>query len=353
MKKLALGVLMAFCLGTFSIRAQNGPLFAAVKKDGKWGYIDTSGKMVIQNIFNDARAFGEGVAAVRMANLWGYVNSRGLWSIKPNFTECSGFHDGYALTTVIDRADHLSYPTYISHRMDVMFVLDPREIGWDFSEGLAKIRSMDANGAAYGYRDSTGTYVIKPRYDAATDFHEGEAAVMLGKLWGYIDKEGKDVIFPKYDDADYYSEGMAYVQAGKNIQFINKEGKTLFHSSYDEMGRQCREGMIAVRQGDKIGFINQKGKLRIKPQFDASGALPYFNEGLAPVMEKHNGKETWGFIDKKGRIKIKPQYESAGNFYNGYAIVKLNGKYGFIDKTGRLAIPATYEDAHEYNYSER
>lgn len=353
MRKLLILVLAACCIGTFSLEAQNGPLFAAVKKDGKWGFIDTSGKMVIQNIFNDAKGFSEGVANVRMANLWGFINSKGLWSIKPNFTECAGFHENYALTTIIDHSDLLSYPTYITHRMRVIFVLDPREIGWDFNDGLVKVRSIDANGAAYGYRDSTGTYVIKPRYDAATDFHEGEAAVMLGKQWGFIDKAGKDVIFPKFDDAYAYNEGLAYVRLGNDIQFINKKGKTVFHAPYDEVGRLCRDGMIAVRKNGKVGFINNKGKLKIEPQFDNANTLPIFTEGMAPITLKQDGKELWGFIDKKGKMKIKPQYESASNFYNGYAIVKINGKYGFINSSGRLAIPAVYEDAHEYNYSER
>ena len=56
-----------------------------------------------------------------------------------------------------------------------------------------------------------------------------------------------------------------------------------------------------------------------------------FSEGFAEV--KLNGK--YGFIDKTGREVIPCKYEAAGEFSEGLAAVKLNGKYGFIDKKGK------------------
>ena len=39
--------------------------FAGVEKDGKWGFIDKSGKVVIEPQFDDAEPFSEGLAKVR------------------------------------------------------------------------------------------------------------------------------------------------------------------------------------------------------------------------------------------------------------------------------------------------
>ena len=56
-----------FCCGTqfdevFDFREG----FANVKKDGKWGYIDKKGKVVIEPQFDDASDFSEGFVKVKI-----------------------------------------------------------------------------------------------------------------------------------------------------------------------------------------------------------------------------------------------------------------------------------------------
>jgi len=51
--------------------------FANVVVGGKWGFIDTSGIIVIPPMFDEARPFDGGVAAVRQDRLWGFINARG------------------------------------------------------------------------------------------------------------------------------------------------------------------------------------------------------------------------------------------------------------------------------------
>lgn len=49
-------------------------------------------------------------------------------------------------------------------------------------------------------------------------------------------------------------------------------------------------------------------------------------------------------------IVTKPQYDKIGDFQNGLAKVKLNGKWGFIDKDGNLAIELIYDEVDDFNY---
>lgn len=46
---------------------------AAVSKDGKWGYVDISGKMVLDYTYDCAKSFSYGFAAVQVQDKWGYI----------------------------------------------------------------------------------------------------------------------------------------------------------------------------------------------------------------------------------------------------------------------------------------
>lgn len=45
--------------------------------------------------------------------------------------------------------------------------------------------------------------------------------------------------------------------------------------------------------------------------------------------------ECWGYVDINSKILISPQFEKASNFYNGYAIVQLDGNIFIINKDGK------------------
>jgi len=74
----------------------SGEGYAAVKKDEKWGFIDTNGNLMIEYIFDDALSFGQHLAAVKIGDLWGYININGNVVIDTIFMEARSFSDGNA-----------------------------------------------------------------------------------------------------------------------------------------------------------------------------------------------------------------------------------------------------------------
>lgn len=56
-----------------------------------------------------------------------------------------------------------------------------------------------------------------------------------------------------------------------------------------------------------------------------------------------------GYINKQGEFVIKPQYESAGEFKDGLALVKQEGKYGYIKADGSTFIACMYDDHYSYD----
>lgn len=76
--------------------------WAAVKQNGKWGFIDTQGNVCIDFQFDDALSFGQHLAAVKVGDLWGYVSLGGEVVIDPVFLEAGSFYEGSAPVRTAD-----------------------------------------------------------------------------------------------------------------------------------------------------------------------------------------------------------------------------------------------------------
>jgi len=51
--------------------------------NGKWGYIDTTGKIVINPQFDEAWWFSEGLARIKIGDRWGYIDKTGKYVWEP------------------------------------------------------------------------------------------------------------------------------------------------------------------------------------------------------------------------------------------------------------------------------
>ena len=136
---------------------------------GEDGFIDKSGRMVIEPRFEAAFSFSEGLAGIRSGKKFGFIDKEGTVKIAPQFDEISSFRNG-----------------------------------------LARVRT----GASWGYIDTTGKMIIAPQFFEGRAFSEGLAMVRrsggkptIGKdsfgregtgilidPAGYIDKTGTMVI---------------------------------------------------------------------------------------------------------------------------------------------------------------
>lgn len=70
--------------------------YAAVKKNGKWGFIDSTGTEKISCAYSDALSFGEHLAAVEIDGMWGYISLQGKIAIEPTFYKAKSFSNGTA-----------------------------------------------------------------------------------------------------------------------------------------------------------------------------------------------------------------------------------------------------------------
>ena len=80
---------------------------AAVKKDGRWGFIDRNGRETVALQYQDARTYSEGRAAVRRGGKWGYLDANGREVLKPAYDQASPYKNGRATVEKNGRRYHI------------------------------------------------------------------------------------------------------------------------------------------------------------------------------------------------------------------------------------------------------
>lgn len=77
--------------------------YAAVKINGKWGFIDTEGNIFIEPKYDEAKTFSYGYAAVCMGDEWFYIDTQGNKCIEGDFEDACDMTDrGTAFVRVND-----------------------------------------------------------------------------------------------------------------------------------------------------------------------------------------------------------------------------------------------------------
>lgn len=83
-------------------RIFNDATYAAVKMDGKWGFVDKDGEKVINPQYEDARSFANGFAAVKKNGLWGFINTEGKIVIEFQFDGARDFNSNGCVFVLTD-----------------------------------------------------------------------------------------------------------------------------------------------------------------------------------------------------------------------------------------------------------
>jgi len=233
---------------------------ALIERDGKLGYIDKNGTVVIPIAYDWARPFSGGMAQVELNGKYGVINTSGS-------------------VVVPLKCDDIRY----------------------FSEGIIAVR-IDKK---WGFIDKAGKEIVAPKYDLALDFSEGMAEVRLGDKSGFVDKTGKEVIAPNhYDGVGRFSEGLARVRIGEKFGFIDKTGAVVIPIQYAVVGN-FSNGLATARFNSKgpgqVGIIDKTGRVVVPFEYDE---IRDFSDGLA--WARKNGR--WGIlaIRETGQTATQP-----------------------------------------------
>jgi WG containing repeat len=315
------------------------PSLFPIMVNGRQGYINEKGEVVIEPKFNSVDWLGKIDApegfAIWVGDRAGYANREGKVIIQPIYDSAFEFKEG------LGRVSSNNKYGFVDAEGNVVVPLQ-FPMAEDFTDGRALVQVQVGASQKTGFIDATGKMVIDAVYDWAIPFSEGITVVQLNGKSGLIDTNGKTIVEPKFDSIEsksktLFREGFAQVQMNGKYGFIDKSGNVAIQPQFDMVG-DFHEGLASLRVNGnpwREGFIDKTGKIVIEPKFNS---VRWFSEGLAAVEVN----KKWGYINRSGGFVIAPQFEQAFEFKQGMAIVSTQDGYGAIDTSGKVVIPTKF-----------
>lgn len=316
----------------------------AVEVEGKWGYINEQGEMVIEPQFDFADNFiGKGVATVVVGKEHFLINREGEQVGVNKFDSLESLYEnGYVIATtksgnygIVDETGE--------------FVIERDNYRYEFNAICDSKHGMFCieRNFKYGFMDINGNVVVEPKYSTVENFADNGLALVAiddDEKYGFIDVTGKVVIDLQYDYAGSFSEeieGLAYVSKGKEEGYIDASGEMVHkveeNKEYitiepDIEGTFDDNGLACARINGKDGYIDRTGEFVIEPQFRFAGCFE--ENGLACV--KVSKKTKYGYINSKGEIVIPPEYGHFGEWVNGRIWARTGNKLTLLSETGEI-----------------
>jgi len=190
-----------------------------VEKNGKVGFIDHWGTIVIDFMYEDAYPFIDNVSPVKLNGKWGMADSENnilipfvyekieikdyrIWaSGKKSTVELDeyGIPADFGIPEYNTKKEKFGYPLYGKKRGGIAYKFDGAK---EFTTGLAAVNkggkfdeeNFKTIGGKWGYILPTGDLWIDYQYDEAGLFDNGRAKVKQDGREFYIDRYGKEIM---------------------------------------------------------------------------------------------------------------------------------------------------------------
>jgi hypothetical protein len=250
---------------------------AIAKKNDKFAYINTIGKLLTDFEFDNIEPFKNNLAFVVKGDSEFLINNDFKIQYSLKRTNIKG-------TVIIVNINSNKTNAYglVNLKDNTILIKDLDSIS-DFSNRYAMINKLNELKLV----DISGNICYSVKLDMK-EYYIVEST--KNKLIGVKDKDFSNLIACKYDDIQPFNNGITQVTKGDKKYYINKTDVKLYDKIYE-----CLEGMSIIEKEGKYGFANEYGQVVIEPIYEKVGK---FKNGVVKAY-KDNVKYK---IDKSGKI---------------------------------------------------
>lgn len=302
-------------------------LIPYVNKERKWGYADTTGKLIVACTYSRAMPFKNGYGAVESGDKWGMINLKGRQIVAPAYTTIEADADGIIRAR---KGAQWFYMDAAGKRIGSMALI----MAGSFQNGLAMVK--DTNNL-YGFMDAGGRMPIPAKYEAITSFNsKGRAAAKLpgSENWIIINNKNKELARTEATFVGEFVRDVAPYRKGMMWGLMDAAGKQLTPPVYEEI-QQNPGTLWAYKSNGKYGFMNDEGKVMIAPAYTVS--MGFDKKYPVAVVGNYTSSQVYGMIDEKGRVIIPLNYLTITPISEGYfGLTDFVGRYALANTSGKI-----------------
>jgi hypothetical protein len=166
---------------------------------GKFGFRDSRGRLLIPNRYDSAKPFSEQLAAFKLLGKWGYLNPEDKIIINPAYDAAGEFQGGYAIVARNGRAGLIDKSGVVR-----------LSLNYDFIARLGDKLQLRLKGKT-GIAKADGKVLIEPRYDYLRVLPNSQILVGLNGKFGVLSEDGLNVIPIMYKSLEYDRDKNLYL----------------------------------------------------------------------------------------------------------------------------------------------
>ncbi len=325
-----------------------------LKKRGKWGLGDSTGKIIIFPKYKYITPFCENLIAVKDEKGIGLIDKEGnkITPTEYNFigiiyVGCKDYGDRCEISAI-------SYQAYKSSVISDMIENIAIVKGSEFSDyEYYKCKEMNGfiigkeNEVKLGFINRKGKEVVPPEFSRIIPIGDFLIVKKNGK-YGMFDINGNLIIPVEYDwisleDIKYFRR-MLRVRLDYDVGVVDIEGRIVLPPKYDDIKGFIGDDKFIVQVGAYIGVVDKNGNELVPAVYED---LQWYGNKFSLV----NKDLKWGIFDMEKKKEVVPiKYNNIAKLTDEFAFVKLGDKWGIVElSSGKEILSPRYEKIDVYD----
>jgi hypothetical protein len=297
---------------------------AAFLKDGKHGYVDFTGKVVVEPKFQrDPQPFSNGLAAISIDNKFGFIDMKGNIVITPQFVSVGDFDEnGLAIVEKRNRITGDNEFGLLNKEGECMIKNHwhyVREEGYPESYGLTVPKGFYLIGNPAGYVSKTGVRYFQD--DLLTKERINEDSVVKKIREYFYPTNQKSKTYQKYSTQKKITEYIGFYEANDLRKIIIKNNQDVTELYYhDDLSKFDPYFIFEIKN-------NQGEKIENRYYFYKGGLIKWIDSKKENIIE--------GRVLLKKEKNLKNLIENSSAIVNNQKVLSQNnwliGKKNSID----------------------
>lgn len=328
---------MLFLLQSSSLL--HGQSLFPIKKDNRWGLMNSDGRIVKQPVYDAIGEFKDfGYAVMQRQGKVGLLSNEGLEIVPPKYIDLKVLDS--TLISVLERK------RWKVIDLQGKIILHP---GYERAQVLSPATENSVSYLAFsqnekwGIVNGNGKLIAPPRYDEVTVLQNVPTTVSQlffqtkkEQLLGLLLPSGRELLEPQVGDIRVFNDELIFFKKNRLWGAVNREGREVLKPAYSHFSRLAEKFVKLTADNQVYLFSLVYNKLVTEQKFEA---FYPFSDGY--VLCKKN--RLLGLLDHCGSVALTPKYNEIQPYDGDIFRANLGGRWGIVTLDDLMLIDFDYD----------